>query len=176
MVFDLLFILLFVWAAYKGFTKGLILQMTSLAALFLGIYGAIKFSYYISNFITDKMNVDFDYLPIISFALTFVVIVVAIHFLGRIIEKIIEIVALSFINRLFGAIFNIFKYALIISVFLVILGNFDRRKSFLPKDQIQKSLLFTPIYVLAPFIYPYLRYNFFPNLEVPDLPVDEIPV
>ena len=49
MILDIIFLILFGWAAYNGFKKGFILQVASLAALFLGIYGAIKFSGIISN-------------------------------------------------------------------------------------------------------------------------------
>ena len=43
MVFDLVFLVILVWAAYRGFSKGVILQAATLLALVLGIFGAIKF-------------------------------------------------------------------------------------------------------------------------------------
>jgi membrane protein required for colicin V production len=173
---DIFFLILIVWAAYIGFTKGFILQVASLAALILGIYGAIKTSGYLSNYLSQKTNTYGEYLPIISFAITFIIIVIIIHFLARMLEKIVEIIALGLINRIFGAVLSIIKYSLIISVILVILNNFDRKASFLPKKQIQKSFFYTRLFVLAPFIYPYFRYNFFPNEEIPYNPVDEFPV
>jgi membrane protein required for colicin V production len=176
MIIDIIFLILFGWAAYNGFRKGLVIQVASLAAFFLGIYGAIKFSGYISNLLYGGMHTSEAYFPIISFAIIFIAIVIIIHILARISEKIVEIIALGFINRIFGAIFNIIKYSLIISVFLVIMNNFDRRTPFLPKEQIQKSIFFTPLYLLAPLIYPYLRRTFIPIQKLPNNPVDKIPV
>jgi membrane protein required for colicin V production len=173
---DIIFLIIFIWAAYRGFIKGLIIQVASLLALFLGIYGAIKFSGYILIYLTERMNIHGDYLPIISFAITFIIIVVLIHFLARMAEKFVEIIALSFINRIFGSIFSILKYALIISVFLVILNNLDSKTPFLPKKQIQNSFFYKPLFILAPFIYPYFRDNFLPNQKSPYYPGNEIQV
>jgi membrane protein required for colicin V production len=173
---DILFLLLFGWAAFKGFSKGLILQLASLLALILGIYGAIKFSAYLSNFIKEEIHMNGEYLPIISFAIAFIVIVILIHLLARVVEKMIELVNLGIINRIFGAIFNMIKFALIISIFLVILYSFDQKISILSKKQIQNSFFYKPLLVFAPFIYPYFRYNFFPNNKSPDNNLDEIQV
>ena len=82
MIFDIIFILIFLWAAYKGFTKGFILQAASLAALILGIYGSIKFSGFVAAVIMEKMGRHGEYVPLISFAITFIGIVIAIHFLA----------------------------------------------------------------------------------------------
>jgi len=176
MILDIIFLILFGWAAYNGFKKGFILQVASLAALFLGIYGAIKFSGIISHLLSEKMNISGGYLPIISFAVIFIAIIIIIHILARIAEKIVEFIALGFINKIFGAVFNIIKYSLIISVFLVILDNFDHRIHFLPQKQIKKSVFHAPLYVLAPLIYPYLRYSFTPSEKIPDNPADKIQV
>ncbi|NJO91413.1 MAG: CvpA family protein, partial [Chloroflexia bacterium] len=102
MVFDIIFLVIFCWAAYRGFTKGFILQVAMLGALFLGIWGAIKFSGYTSALIMEKLQTNVEYLPVISFALTFIVIVIGIHFLAKLVEKLLEAIALSFVNRLLG--------------------------------------------------------------------------
>ena len=52
MALDIIFAIIFCWAIYKGYTRGFILQAATLAALILGIYGAIKFSGFTANFIT----------------------------------------------------------------------------------------------------------------------------
>jgi membrane protein required for colicin V production len=165
MVFDIIFIILFVWAAYKGYTKGFILQIASLAALIIGIYGAIKFSSLLTTFLLKEYNITQEYLPIISFALIFISIVLLIYLLAKLLEKMADLTALGFINRLFGAIFNMIKYALIISIFLVIINNINRKSEFLPEKQMQSSFFYYPLSVLSPLIYPYLRYNFLPLKE-----------
>ena len=90
MVVDIIFVAIFCWAGYKGYTRGFILQAATLAALILGIFGAIKFSGFTASFIAKQFNVNGDYLPIIAFAVTFIGIVIGIHFLARISEKLLQ--------------------------------------------------------------------------------------
>jgi membrane protein required for colicin V production len=170
MIFDIIFLALFALAAFKGYSKGFILQITSLAALILGIYGAIKLSSYVSGFLIDKFHLNADIVPIASFTLLFVAIVILINLLGRLLEKMADLSALGFFNRLLGALFNMVKYALIISVFLVILNNINRKTRFLPQKQMKSSFFYYPLTAITPMLYPYLRYNFFPheNMRLPN--------
>lgn len=159
MIFDVVFLIVLVWAAYKGFSKGVVLQAATLTALVLGIFGAIKFSGYTSALIIDNTDITGEYLPLISFALTFIIIVVLIHLLARIVEKLIEAVALGFINRLAGAIFSMTKYAFIISIILVVLNTIHAKYSFLPQEKINKSIMYKPLSKFAPGIFPYLHFD-----------------
>lgn len=159
MIFDLIFLTIFVWAAYRGFTNGFIIQLATFAALVLGIFGAIKFTGYLSEILTDKISVNPDYIPIITFAAIFIVIVIIVHLLARVLEKVVDMVALGFVNKLFGAIFSMLKFALIISGILVILNKANDRYSFLPEEKIEQSKSYKPLSRFAPLIFPYLNFE-----------------
>ncbi len=174
MIFDILFILVFLWAAYKGFTKGFILQAATLAAIILGIYGAVKFSGFVAAVIMEKMERHGEFIPLISFAITFIGIVVAIHFLAKLVEKLLEMIALSFVNRIFGILFNLIKYAFIISAILVVINGIDRKLQFLPKEKVSESRLYRPLSLLAPLLFPYLHFDFTHPLDAPEEPREEI--
>jgi membrane protein required for colicin V production len=167
MLFDIIFILLFIWAAYKGFTRGFILQAASLAALVLGVYSAIKFSGFLAAYIIEKTSINGEYVPLIAFALIFLAIVILIHLLARLLEKLLEFIALSLVNRILGVLFNLVKYAFIISCVLVVINGFNRKTNFISREKIDESKLYVPLSVLAPFIFPYLHFDFLP---VPDKP------
>ncbi len=160
MILDILFIALFCWAAYKGYTKGFILQAATLAALILGLYGAVRFSHYTETFIREKWNLSGQYLPLVSYAVTFIAIVLAIHFLAKLAEKLFKLTALSFINRIFGVFFNLIKYALLISAALVVVNTANRKLRFIPPKTQEESKLYTPLSSLAPLLFPYLHFDF----------------
>ena len=42
--FDVMAMILLLWSAYRGITKGFLIMAASLAALVLGVWGAIRFS------------------------------------------------------------------------------------------------------------------------------------
>ncbi len=84
---DIILCIPLIWGLYTGFTKGVIIQMASLLALILGVYGAIVFSNLTQGILTSNFQIDNKYIPIISFATTFIAIVIAVHFLGKVLEK-----------------------------------------------------------------------------------------
>ncbi len=159
MILDLIIISLLAYGAYRGFTKGFLLQIATFAALFLGIFGAIRLSSYTSAFFIERFDLSGEYLPIISFAVTFIAIVILVHFAARLLEKLIEAVALGIVNRLFGVLFGMIKLAFIISIILVVLNTIHSYKPFLPVDKLSKSKLYKPFSSLAPAVFPYLRLN-----------------
>lgn len=155
---DIIIALPLLWGAYKGFTKGLIIEAASLAALLLGIYGAIKFSGITSDFLVEKCNFNSQYLHIVSFAITFILIVIAVHFIARLINKLVKAVALGFVNRLFGVIFGILKWAFIISVLLVVINKVDKKVNFISPEIKNESILYQPLSNFAPSIIPSLEF------------------
>ncbi|MDY6799816.1 MAG: CvpA family protein [Bacteroidota bacterium] len=156
---DLVFAILFLWSAYRGFTKGFIVQLATLAALLLGILGAVMFSDFTSALIIKKFEVSGQYLPIISFAITFIVIVVAVHILAKLLNKLIDAIALGIVNRMLGVLFSVLKYAFIISIILVLINKADDKYNFIPEEAKENSLLYKPLSNFAPLIFPYLNFD-----------------
>jgi len=159
-IFDIVFLVILIYAAYKGFSKGLIIQAASLAALLLGVIGAIKFSGYTAFVLTKKFDFTGEYLQLTAFAITFVVIVIAVHIVARLTEKFAKAVALDFVNRILGLLFSVIKIAFIISIVLVIVNTINHRSHFLPEEKINKSLLYKPLSSLAPMLFPYFRLEY----------------
>ena len=87
---DLIIGLLLGFGFLKGFAKGLVIELSSLVALFLGFLGAIK----LSNFITEQIEGFFNLNPlviqIISFLVVFIVIVYSISLLAKGVTKILS--------------------------------------------------------------------------------------
>ena len=156
---DIILSILLIYTAYKGYKKGLIYQAASLVALVLGIYGAIKFSDYTANLLTEKLDVTTQYLPLISFAITFIGIVILVHLLAGLTEKIMDAVAMGIANKILGLVFGILKSAFILSICLVIIVGFDKNEHLISQEAKEKSLLFKPVYILAPTIFPYLKFE-----------------
>ncbi|MBN1949709.1 MAG: CvpA family protein [Bacteroidales bacterium] len=159
MVLDIALICVFCWAGYLGYTKGFILQAATLIALALGILGGIYFSDMIAGLIQQITHTDSEYLPIISFAVIFVAILIGVYFLAHVIEKFLKVVALSLLNRIVGILFNLAKYILIVSATLAIINSLDSQQPFLPKEVKEESKLYKPLSNIAPGIYPYLKFK-----------------
>jgi membrane protein required for colicin V production len=151
---DIIIIVILCIAMVRGFINGLVREVASLAALILGIWGAIRFSSFTAAKLYDYFDMTGKYVGIISFLITFGIIVIVIHFIGLLVDKLMEAVALGLVNKLLGIVFGLFKAVLIMSVILVVLNAIDVRRPFLPKEKIEQSILYNSISDIAPAIFP----------------------
>ena len=76
-----------------------------------------------------------QYVGIIAFLITFGVIVIVIHFVGILADKIVDAVSLGFLNRILGMVFGLIKTVLILSVIFSVLNAIDARKPFITKEE-----------------------------------------
>jgi membrane protein required for colicin V production len=151
---DAVIIAILILAIIRGFTNGLVKEVASLAALILGIWGAIRFSTFTAEKLYDYFDMTGRYVGIIAFLITFGIIVVIIHFIGILADKVVDAVSLGFLNRILGIAFGVVKSVLLLSVLFVVLNAIDARRPFLPKDKIEGSIFYNPISDIAPAIFP----------------------
>ena len=155
---DIILALLLLFSAIGGFKKGLIVELASLAALILGIWGAIEFSYVTSDFLIENFNWETQHMNIISFVVTFVVIVILVHIVGNVVNKLVETVMLGFVNKLAGLVFAVLKSALILSIILVVFDKIDEDIEILSSKAKSESRMYEPIRRFAPTIFPFLDF------------------
>jgi len=138
----------------RGFIKGLFVEVASLAALVLGVYGAIHFSNFAGDFLMEKVSWDEKYINITAFAITFIIIVLAIALAGKALTKLANFAALGIINKILGAVFGGLKIGLILSVLLIIFSKLNKNIPFIDSENIETSILYEPVKSLAPTIFP----------------------
>jgi membrane protein required for colicin V production len=151
---DATILIILILSMVMGFINGFVKEVASLAALIFGIWGAIKFSSFTAGKLYDYFDMTGQYVGIIAFLITFGIIVVIIHFIGILADRLVDAVSLGFVNRILGIVFGLIKSVLIMSVFFVILNAIDARRPFLPKERIEESMFFNPISDIAPAIFP----------------------
>ena len=151
---DAVILIILILAAIRGFINGLVKEVASLAALVLGIWGAIKFSDFTAAKLYDYFDLTGKYVGIVAFIITFLIIVIVIHFIGMLVDKLMEAVSLGFANRLLGIVFGMLKSVLILSVLFTVLNAIDSHHHFLPREKTEQSALFNPISDIAPAIFP----------------------
>ncbi len=153
---DIILGILLLLAAIGGFRKGLIIELASLVALILGIWGAIHFSYITSNFLIETFGWKWDHLSIVSFIITFIAIVVVVHIIGKTLTKVAETVLLGFVNKLAGLVFGFLKGALILSIVLVVFDHINEGTGLLSEDTKTESRIYEPLKNFAPSVFPFI--------------------
>ena len=154
---DLILGIILILAAIQGFRNGFIVELASLAALVLGIWGAIRFSDWTADFITDITNYRSEHLSTIAFVVTFIAIVIIVHILGKMLDNVVKAVALGFLNRLAGIIFGVLKTAVILSIFLILFETIDENVHILPSRQKAESKIYEPMKQLVPTLFPFIK-------------------
>lgn len=151
---DLVIIAVLAYGLIQGFINGLIIEIAELAALVLGIWGAIHFSDWTAGKLSGWFDMQSSWTGIIAFAVTFIAIVIGVYLLGKLLDTLLRAMALGFVVKSLGAVFGVLKTALILSVVFVFLNSIDEKRHFLPSSTISRSFLYNPIADLVPAIFP----------------------
>lgn len=144
MLLDIIFAIVVIIAMIRGYQRGLIVGIFSFVALIVGLAAAIKLSAVVAGYIGKTVKISEQWLPLIAFALVFLVVVLLVHLVARIIEKSVQIVMLGWLNRLGGMVFYI---ALYVTIFSVVLFYMEHMKLIRPAT-INQSLTY-------PFVQPW---------------------
>lgn len=152
--FDIIIAALLLFGFIRGLFKGLFVEVASLVALIAGVYGAIHFSYFIGDFLANRVSWNEKYVTIVSFAITFAVIVLTIALIGKVLTKIADFASLGLLNKIVGGIFGALKIGLILSVVLLIFTKLNNTIPFISQEHQENSILYKPIKNLAPSLFP----------------------
>lgn len=118
MVIDIIFLLLMLMAIFKGYSKGFVVALFSVAGFILGLAAALKLSAYAAQKLSGTFNASGKWLPVLSFLLVFIVVVLLVRLGAKIIQSGMELVMLGWLNRLAGILLFGLLYAILFSVFL----------------------------------------------------------
>lgn len=148
-VLDIVFIIPVVWMAYVGFKKGLVVELSSLVALLLGVFVSLYFSDVTAEFLKETFELKTKYLSLISFIVTFVLVVIAVNLIGKLVEKLVDIVALGFVNKSAGGAFGVLKAAVLLSFVLFFIEKADKKKVIISEDLSENSLFYPYVQPIA---------------------------
>ena len=134
MIIDVLFLLVMVIAIFKGLSKGLIVGIFSLLAFIIGLAAALKLSAIVALYLGKNITSATKWLPVISFLLVFIVVILVVGLGARLIKKAVDLAFLGWLDRLAGMVLYIIIYTVIFSIFL-----FFAEKIFILKADVVNS-------------------------------------
>lgn len=146
MFLDLILVVILILAAIKGFQRGLIVGIFSFIAVVIGLAAAIKLSTVVAGYIGQSIKVSDEWLPVISFAVVFIVVVLLIRLGANMIQKTVEISMLGWVNRLGGILLYVAIYVIVYSVVLF----YAEQIKLIQEDTIKKSATYSYIQPLGP--------------------------
>ncbi len=151
---DIIFGIILILGAIKGFKKGLFVELASLIGLIAGVYGAIHFSYFVGDWLVEKTSWGEQTIKLTAFAITFIIIVLVVSLAGKLLTKVADFAMLGIINKLAGTVFSILKYAFLLSVVLMFVDAAGRYISIIGEDNKEESILYPYVQPFAPYLMP----------------------
>jgi membrane protein required for colicin V production len=146
MLIDILFAILFLIACFKGYQKGLIVALFSMIGFIIGLAAAIKLSTIVAVRLASNSNVSAKWLPVISFMLIFLIVVLLVNICAGLLQKTAEWIKLGWLNRLGGIVLFVLLYCLVFSVFLF----FAVQLQLLKSEATESSICYSIIKPLGP--------------------------
>ncbi len=142
---DIILGLLLAYGLYKGLKNGFFVEIASLAAIIIGLYGAIQFSYLTGNYLSKNMDWDENYIKLAAFIITFVVIVLLVNMAGKILTKIANFAMLGLVNKLAGGLFGVLKTAVILGTLLYFFESASSSFNLIENNTVKESILYKPV-------------------------------
>ncbi len=151
---DIILSLVLLYGLVRGFFRGLLAELASLVGIVAGIYGAIHFSQFVGDFLSNHVNWEARYINLAGFAITFIVIVFLVSLAGKMLTKVAGFAALGIVNKLLGGVFGLIKSAFIASVIIMFFKATNEQIEIVEDQTLEESVLYEPVEVIAPVILP----------------------
>ena len=102
MAIDIIAALIAVYGFYLGYTKGIVKTLFGIVSVFIGLLAALKLSPYLVNGLEKATGSNSPVIFLVGFALTFVITLFLVRFLGNRFEDLLKAIKINFFNQLIG--------------------------------------------------------------------------
>ncbi len=150
---DIVLGLLLLYGLFKGVQNGLLVEIASIIALIAGLYGAIHFSYIVGDYLASHWDWNERTMSLISFIITFFIIVILVIMAGKLLTKVAELAMLGLLNKIAGGLFGTLKVAIILGALLIFLESVNKNLRLINEESIAESVLYEPIRNIGALVF-----------------------
>jgi membrane protein required for colicin V production len=147
---DYIILAILVLFLIQGYRKGIIIGLATIAALVLGIYVAVHFSNFLDTTLMEHLHPSRKWLPILSFSITFLVVVILVMIIAKLTEKLVDIVGMGFFNHIGGAALGLVKGVILISILLFLFQSIDSKGKWLTEKDKKGSFFYSQVAQVFP--------------------------
>jgi membrane protein required for colicin V production len=148
MLIDIVLAILLVMAVIKGLQRGLVVAIFSLLGLIVGIAAALKLSVWVALYLEDNSRLPSKWLPIISFLLVFIAVVLLVRLVANLVQSSLELAWLGWANKIGGMFLYVIMYSLAFSVLIF----FAAQAKLINENSIRESVSYQYIAPWGPLV------------------------
>ncbi|MEG2366161.1 MAG: CvpA family protein [Alistipes sp.] len=152
--FDLIFYLVLVLAVWDGWRRGVVLQLCSLAGLFVGIWLAGRYDATVGAW----MQLDGTSAAPAGFVVTLLSALIAMAIVGHLLRKLFHFVGFGIPDNLLGVAVSVVKYLLLLSVLCSAFDSLNAKYAFVEQPAIEKSRWYRPVKGVSDHIFPFIHF------------------
>ena len=146
---DLIIIAIIVFGIIRGYSKGLIIELSSFFGIFISFFIAGNVDNFLSNEISAFISVNSDLLNTISFIIIFILSYLLIIYLAKGFTKLAKVVYLGLLNSVLGGVFGGLKLILIVLIITKIIFSLN----LLSNNIISESSIMIHLHVLSEILF-----------------------
>ena len=146
---DLIIIAIIGFGMIRGYSKGLIIELSSFFGIFISFFIAGNVDNLLSNEISAFISVNSDLLNTISFIIIFILSYLFIIYLAKGFTKLAKVVYLGLLNSLLGGVFGGLKLLLILLIITKIIFSLN----LLSNNIISESSIMIHLHVLSEILF-----------------------
>lgn len=154
---DIILLICFVPAIWRGLTRGFIEQAVAIAAIVAGVWLAFRFSGVVGDWLSTYVEAEGSVIHAISFAVVVLVVLVVLNLLGRLLTGIVKLAMLGWLNKLLGIVFAILKTVLLLGLAITVLDSVNAQWGLIRPEELDGSVLYTGIRNFCLRVFPYLK-------------------
>ena len=146
---DLIIIAIIGFGIIRGYSKGLIIELSSFFGIFISFFIAGNVDNLLSNEISAFISVNSDLLNTISFIIIFILSYLFIIYLAKGFTKLAKVVYLGLLNSVLGGVFGGLKLLLILLIITKIIFSLN----LLSNNIISESSIMIHLHVLSEILF-----------------------
>lgn len=142
-----------IYAIWKGFREGIILQLAGIAGILVGVRLAFLYGPTVGGW----MHLQDETAYLAGFLCIVIAALLGIGLLGRLVRGLFRLTGLGMFDQAGGVVLSVAKMAVILGVLLWAFDGLNREKQWVEPKTLRSSLIYSPLHDVSDFVFPYLR-------------------
>jgi len=166
--FDIILLVLLVFAVISGFYKGLVTQVVSLSSIVVGLLIASRFAPDLTKVAMAQFGSEEKVTYILCFVAIFLVCALVMALVGVLVTKVIKIATLSWLNRSLGGVFAFFAATLVLGLLISAFEGLNESWNFIDPSKYADLKVYPRLRDFAMHLFPQIK-MFFAKYVTPEV-------
>ena len=149
---DIVIIILLLLGAIRGYQKGFFHEVATFLGLVAGVVIAIVSARMVGEATENLFDWNVEIVKAVVFVVMFIIILTIVQLLGSLLTSLFKALMLGFINKLAGFAVGALKWALLLSIFFMIIDFVDALREIITPEMRAGSYLFMQLERLSDWV------------------------